>query len=380
MQIARHVMLSALFVTATGPAFAGALDRSGQSVSIIFEEGRRVELSFGFVAPDGSGEDLPPFAGTDSGDVLENYFQFGAAYKADINNQLSYALIYDQPFGADTMYPDGDSAYFGGTLAKASSHALTGVLRYKFNDNVSVHGGLRAQSVQADVELRGAAYGAAPPGGFNGYNVYLDREWGFGYLLGGAYERKDIALRVALTYNSSISYDLDTEEEFGPLGTIESETTIETPQSVNLEFQTGIMADTLLFGAVRWVDWSEFDVTPEFFDANVPGGGALVEYDDDIITYTLGVGRRFTDQWSGAVQVGYEKAGDKLVSPLGPTTGNFSLGVGATYTMDNMEITGGIRHVWLGDADPETGTPDVARAEFRDNTAIAAGLKIAYTF
>ncbi len=42
--------------------------------------------------------------------------------------------------------------------------------------------------------------------------------------------------------------------------------------------------------------------------------------------------------------------------------------------------SGGARYTWLGDADPETGTPDVARANFTDNTALSLGLRIGYDF
>ena len=39
-------------------------------------------------------------------------------------------------------------------------------------------------------------------------------------------------------------------------------TDLETPQSVQLDFQTGVAPKTLVFGYVRWVDWTEFNVTP----------------------------------------------------------------------------------------------------------------------
>ena len=42
-------------------------------------------------------------------------------------------------------------------------------------------------------------------------------------------------------------------------------TDVETPQSVQLDFQTGVAPKTLVFGYVRWVDWTEFDVTPPLF-------------------------------------------------------------------------------------------------------------------
>ena len=54
------------------------------------------------------------------------------------------------------------------------------------------------------------------------------------------------AARVALTYNSAISYDLPTTESSfsrtNPMASVTtpSTTNTETPQSVNLEFQSGV--------------------------------------------------------------------------------------------------------------------------------------------
>ena len=86
-----------------------------------------------------------------------------------------------------------------------------------------------------------------------------------------------------------------------------------------------------------------------------------------------------TDNLAGSVSIGYEPTGDDLVSPLGPTNGNVSLGLGAAYTFDTgMELSGGIRFIRAGDA--SAATSGAARARFEDNDAVAIGLKVAYTF
>ena len=54
-----------------------------------------------------------------------------------------------------------------------------------------------------------------------------------------------------------------------------SRLTVKTPNSWNLEFQTGIDPNTLVFGSIRWVDWSNFRVDPEKL-LQVTGSG-LVE-------------------------------------------------------------------------------------------------------
>jgi long-subunit fatty acid transport protein len=148
-----------------------------------------------------------------------------------------------------------------------------------------------------------------------------------------------------------------------------------TPQSVNLDFQTGIAANTLLMASVRWVDWSEFDITPIGYQTATTT--SLVAYDDDRIGYTLGVGRKFNDQWSGSATIGYEKTLGGISSNLSPTDGYLSFALGAQYTMDNMKISGGVRYIQIGDADTGIGP---GQGNFRDNSGFAVGLKVSYTF
>lgn len=92
---------AAALAVGASAAQAGGIDRSGQSVAVLFEQGRYVEFSLGTVNPAVSGVGSVFIGGGDSGDMAPAYLQFGAAYKADLNDQWSYALIYDQPFGAD---------------------------------------------------------------------------------------------------------------------------------------------------------------------------------------------------------------------------------------------------------------------------------------
>jgi long-subunit fatty acid transport protein len=356
-----------------GSAHAGGIDRSGQGIGILFEKGNYAELSFGIVNPSVSGNDVAVFGGGPSGNVAADYTSISLGFKQDINDTLSYALIIDQPFGADILYGPGSVA-LGNTSAKADATALTALLRYKFDGGFSVHGGLRATTASAEVHLRGAAYG-----GLNGYAVSLDRDLGIGYVVGVAYERPDIALRVALTYNSATKHNFDTVETVANGAVIvgTSVTEVKTPQSINLDLQTGIAANTLLFGQIRWADWSGFRLDPAFLVG--ASGSGLIDL-EDTVTYTIGVGRKFNDNWAGAISFSYEKELDPLVSPLAPTNGKLGVTLAGIYTKDNMKITAGINYTKLGDAQPETGTPDVARANFSGNSAVGVGVKVGFTF
>ena len=342
----KFMTAGAALLATTTMVSAGGIDRSGQPITAIFEDGNYVELSFGSISPSVTG-----VLGVGSGNMAPTYSTFGMALKTDINDQASVAIILDQPFGANVDY-DSPGYILDGTTAEVNSTAITVVGRYKINDSFSVHGGIRHLTAEGSVNLVLPAPYASDYSPGNG----------MGYVIGAAYERPDIAMRIALTYSSAI--DIELEGTAGDLVTT-------MPQSVNLDFQTGIAADTLLFGSIRWADWTETVLLDT-------AAGALATYDEDVYTYSIGVGRRFSDALSGAVTVGYEAAQGGESSNLSPSDGNVSLSLGGTYTMSNgLELSGGVRYVWLGDAETAVGP---FTGEFTDNTATAVGLKIAYNF
>lgn len=347
-------------------AYAGGVDRSGQSVAILFEKGNYVEFSLAGVNPDVSGNALVPALGTNSGDMSPGYGVLGAGYKHSFGNGLDAAIIFDQPYGADVSYPV--ATYFAsGATAVLDSNAITGILKYKMPSNISVYGGLRYQSLSAEATIPFVA----------GYVGTTSEDKSLGYLVGAAWEKPEIALRVALTYNSSIEHDLATVENFVPGAT--TNTHVETPESVNLEFQTGIAPDTLLFGSVRWVHWTQFQIAPIGYLGAV--GAPIVSYDSNTTTWTLGLGRKFNDTWSGAVTLGYEASSDKdgFSSNLGPTDGFWSVGVGGSYTQGPMKISAGLRYIDVGDAQTRVGALAPA-TNFDGNSGVAAGIKVGYTF
>lgn len=360
---------------AAGGASAGGIDRSGQSIGALFEQGRYLEFSLTGVSPDLTGDSITAVLpnGSGSGDIAPSYLRFGAAYKADINDQWSYAVILDEPFGADVDYPSGTGYFAQGSNAEFEARALTGLLQYNMGSGFSVYGGLRVQSVEADAQV---IFATALGPALN-YEAKADVNYGLGYVAGVAYEKPDIALRVSLTYSSEVSHSTDTRETNPGFAARETSTEFETPQSVNLEFQTGVAANTLLFGGVRWVDWSDFKLDPSLF-AQLTGGSALLSYVEDVTTYTIGMGHRINDTWSVAATLAYEENTGNLFTNLGPADGQTSLGLAAIYRTGKYEITTGVRYIRIGDTTTAAfGNP---AAEFDDNDALAFGVKVAYRF
>ncbi len=394
--IRRFIGLGLTACMLTGPAQAGGLDRTGQSLSVLFEEGgtagAQVRLDYSRTAPHvtGQGDGITGYvpAGTQYDNVADAFSSLGAALKFRLSDRLTAAVIAERPFGSDVLYPgSAQGSEFGGTTAWAETASLTAVLRYQFDQHWSVHGGLRMQEIEGKIRLSGWAYG--PPAVYgiptaNGYKVDLGRDTALGYVIGASYEIPEIALRATLTYNSTITHEMDTVEQGNRSATLDgsSVTEVKTPQSVNLYVQTGIAIDTLVYGSVRWAKWSEFRIDPKGFSKPVSEGGSgvgLVDL-DDTFTYTLGIGHQFNDAWSGAAEVFYEPRKDDIVAPLFPSVGFWGVGVSGSYETGDWTLSAGVRYTSLGDGSIETFPVGVERAHFEENEALSVGMRVAYNF
>lgn len=360
-------------IAGAGAAHAERLDRSGQSILPLFEPGGYAEISFGNVNPSVSGTAPAALGGAGSGNMTGDYWQVGIAYKQQVTEAFSFGFIYDRPFGADVAYPLGTGYPIAGTTADLKTDAFTILGNYRFDSGFGMHGGLRIQRLKANANI------VLPGTGI--YTVDGEADEGFGYVLGMSYEKPEIALRVALTYNSEIETKNRTTETSPVPGPGVSTTTITTPQSVNLDLQTGIAKDTLIFGSIRWVDWSEFDIDPGRYPLKcaynpADNCGPLISYRDDSWTYTLGVGRRFNENWSGSLQVAYEKNDQSnRSSNLGPTSGKWGVTLGTRYEEGPYIVAAGLNYTWLGNV-----TTANIGGRFEDNDALGVGVKLGYRF
>lgn len=342
------------------PAFAGGLERNPQSMAILFQQGNYLELGATYGRPSVSGTNaaLAP-AGT--GNIARSFANGSLSFKGDINEQLSYAIILDQPYGASALYPAGNA--LSGMSGKVDNTTLTGVLRYKFGNGFSAHAGLRSSWTSGEASL---------PAALGPYTLNTDTDQAWGYLLGVAYEMPEIAMRVALTYNSSIKHSFTATETFGGAPVAPQNTfTTKLPESLNLEFQTGVAEGTLLFGSVRWVKWKDFTIPAP----GHPGIVNLVQYQRNSMTYTLGVGRRFNENWSGSVSISHDTGNGNPTTNLGPVGKRNSIGLGASYTVDNVTISGGVQYSRLGSA-----TTANINSQFSGNSAIGAGIRVGFRF
>ena len=431
--------LTTAMILATVPmtgAFAAALDRSGQSISAFLQPGNYFEAGISVLDPNVSGKvrngytpnaALPASSAglqnTSVGEMAGDYYFPSAALKLQVTDNFSFGLIYDQPFGAEAEYstgtqkttalpgplaPLGNQGAFHngteGTSVEVKSQSISMLFGYQPTENFNFYAGPVYQTIKGNVQLRGAAYGSA--NGLGLYNADLDEDGAVGWLAGFAYQIPEIALKTSITYRSEIDHKASARE-YGrsnvlafvgssPVYDVATDANITTPQSVNLDFQTGIMANTVAFANVRWVNWKDFSLDLKQFGTvadtlgargqtpDNPNGFDIVAYTDDQWSANVGVGRKFNDLWAGNVSVGWDSGAGNPISTLGPTEGYWNVGLGLQYSPTPATfIAGGVKYFWLGDAKAQAASnfgSDTYVAEFNDNDALAYGLKIGYKF
>jgi len=405
-----------------GAASADGITRADIPSSIMFEKGNYVQLSFGHVTPGISGGFTAPLSAaggaSSTGNMAQNYSNVGLALKMDVSENLSFGLFFGQPYGAQASYEQG---FYNGLSADWASEQLSAVAKYRINNNFSVYSGLRYVTSQADITIpdqliRPAVNGAANngvaaasaalavlpagdrripvveaqlaqatalaaasdpagglPAGTFGYAAQGNRDSQFGYLLGAAYERPEIALRVALTYESGVLHEFETHESLPGLGFGGTTTTkVEMPQSLRLDFQSGVAADILVFGSIEWTEWSVWEIAPPQYEAAFNQN--VTSFDNDTWRHQLGVGRKFSDSFSGFARVTHESAKGGEASRLSPTDGSTALGLGGTWTRGDAKLTTGVEYVMLGDA------KDGSDTDFSDNTALGFGMSLGFKF
>ncbi|MEG2269015.1 MAG: outer membrane protein transport protein, partial [Acinetobacter sp.] len=326
--------LTTAMILATVPmtgAFAAALDRSGQSISAFLQPGNYFEAGMSVLDPDVAGK--AKANGSSLSDMAGDYYFPSAALKLQLTDNFSFGLLYDQPFGADATYSTTDSALAANgsglfhdgkeaTSVEVDTQNLSLILGYQPTENFNIYGGGVYQTIKGNVQLRGLAYSGT--NNFGGYNASISEDSAAGWLAGFAYQIPEIALKASVTYRSEIDHKVIVDESSlaalgANPGTVINmnnglgQTKITTPQSVNLDFQTGIMANTVAFANVRWVNWKDFSIRPYAFGKGAEAastavtqgaytkGFNLVDYTEDQISATVGVGRKLNDQWAGNV-------------------------------------------------------------------------------
>ncbi|WP_372844818.1 outer membrane protein transport protein [Psychrobacter sp.] len=230
------------------------------------------------------------------------------------------------------------------------------------------------------------------------YTLDFENESTLAPVIGMAYEKPEMALRAALTYRAPAKYQVSgvenlqvilppiaggdgvtpaPAEEGLPLA---GKTEVKMPQSVNLDFQTGLSEKYQLLGMVnaRWVDWSNFNVAPPL--AILATQEPLAAYKKDGYAVEVALGKQFNPKVSGEVRLGYDHGTGAPLSLLGPYDSIKSLGLSAQYQLtEQLSVAAGGQYMWF-EGGPVDTKVDGRVANIDDGTGYALGMKLGYHF
>ena len=361
--IGRGVMAAMALLAATS-AQAGGLERGGYNIDLLFDPSDyATEAATTYVAPQRELDnvvDINPLNGDLNGrpnngiDDSEGYWIPRVGVKAKIFDDVNCIADYSQPWGAHTN-PGANWAGANDNMeTKIESDNYAATCSYKFDvgqGQLRLIGGAFYQEVGGFKErLTADLSGTGLP--LSGVGR-LDLEGsGWGWRTGVAYEIPDYALRVSLVYNSAVDLDnldgtIDLRNSVLPVpgggfipGTkYNVESFASMPDSLELKFQTGVAPDWLVFGSVKWTDWSQLQIikvtAKDTTDPrNVPTSLDLLYRDG--WTVTGGVGHKFNEKLSGAMSLTWDRG---TSHGYGSQTDTWTLGSGVSYNVsENVEL------------------------------------------
>ncbi|MCJ8160129.1 OmpP1/FadL family transporter [Acinetobacter zhairhuonensis] len=329
---------------------AGGMDLSGQSIWSFYESGNYAELTVAHLNADISGQvqnqaELAEIGVADfsTGNFVEDRDFVQAALKFQPHPKVSVGLIFDQPFGIDIQYHYHPNTVIGPIEIEATeidfdSHNITSLVGYQLNPAWQIYAGLALQSFEGDLQVFGQSFSF-----LNGYRAEFEQDYAFGWLTGFSYQIPEYALRTSLTYRSAIKHQVHVNEyiQNHPINfTTADKTTIETPTSINLDFQTGLSQNNLLYASLRWVNWSDYVIQPTQFAAIIASAAQyapemhsykMIQYQKDQWSGKIGIAHQISPRWVSTLDVNWDSGNGNIASTLSPVDGFYGLGLGALY-------------------------------------------------
>ncbi|MBO6638759.1 MAG: outer membrane protein transport protein [Roseitalea sp.] len=252
--LARHNYASAILLAALccgGTAAAGGYDTGERDWSLLFDQGRfATEAGVRHIMPQRTLSNINGVFGP-SANVREGDATTLAHARANValgEHAACMASIYE-PYAGHATYGTGWTYAVSAIEQHFSSRDIGVTCRGAVDagkGRLHIIGGVSYQSI--DYEL----VRAAAPAGLATAKVSDD---GVAWRIGAAFDIPEYALRVSLIYNSAVDYAMG-----GTLttaaGSLPISGNLAMPQSVELNAQSGVAPGWLVFGAVKWTDWS----------------------------------------------------------------------------------------------------------------------------
>lgn len=268
-----------------------------------------------------------------------------SAYFMDpVNQQLSWGIAINTPFGAETRWPDETfAAYAGPTDPFEPEHSRLELvnfnpnLAYRLNDNTSIAFGINYHMVRELI--------------FNTQSLVIKGDGnGIGWNIGLLHKHNDWSF--GLSYRSGVSIDLDGSVDATAVGSIKSSasTTLDLPRLLQVGARYQLNEDWSVEFDIERTGWSSFDVIEiKHFSPGIPNPITSTNNWKDSTAYRLS--GTFQASPATRYRIGYAQdetpQGETDFSPRIPDGDRQTLSAGFSHDTGNYSIEGGYMFVWL---------------------------------
>jgi len=318
-----------LVVLSSGMAQAGGFEVQTLDTSAMYQSGGYASFSTAQINSDLGGQvGNGPKTKTLRDQSITNF-----ALKSDVG--VVGVGLSSYRSGAIQMSGENDYSTTYAPSADADLDSMTLMANYSLSDEISILAGFTQNTLKA-FTLNTLASGAV------GTPYQINSGTSTGYVIGAAYSIPDIALRAELLYQPSSALTTD-----GTFAGAALTAAIKRPETLTLNFQTGIAEGTLLTASVHNAKWSSAPVTVD----TVVAVADINETFDDSTKYSIGLARKLGDKW--AISAGYsreEGGGSDATSLFTLSNGSQAVSLGGRYTLsENMNISFGVSYTMFGD-------------------------------
>ncbi|MEN8383913.1 outer membrane protein transport protein [Acinetobacter towneri] len=319
---------------------------------------------------------------------MNNQHYFQAALKLQPHPQVSVALLFDQPFFTDvdyqfkTTHPSSEIAD-----VEFDSNNMTALVGYQPNANWNLFTGVSYQSFSGNLKI-----GTHVENFYVDYAVHFPKDHAWGWLTGVSYQLPEYAFTTAITYRSKIKHHTNASESFWgfPLEIApQHTTTIQTPESINLDFQTGLPSQNFLYASLRWVNWQDFEIQPTQYAAmlqQVPNMNLnLIDYQKNQWSVRLGLAHQWSPKWITAVEGLWDSGAGNPASSFNPVDGYLGLGTGLIYNFTPKTfVISGIHYLYFNQPKNAQGSSFLSQnshfSQLEERDAWIYHLKLAHRF
>jgi len=294
----KHIALAVSAVSLAGTTLAGGFALSEQSVSamgtsnagrasnaqdasVVFNNPAAIHLlkqaqftqALAFIDAQTKIDNVTaPLGGTNNGDMVPKTFIPSGYFSSGDKGGWAWGLGVYGSYGLKTNY---EPAFAGRHLGDKSSVKVTTIqpaFSYKLNDKVSVGFGPTINRVDALLTKNLSSVpnvGGGLPGAALGTTTLKGDDYGYGYNL-GVYAALDQNSSAGVVYRSKVKYKIDdgTLKTTGPgmpigggaflggAGTYAAQTSMTTPESVELSVSHKLSPKNTLQAGATWTRWS----------------------------------------------------------------------------------------------------------------------------